>query len=276
MSKRAVPTWAVLAVCCIAQFMVVLDVSIVNVALPAMRHDLGLSPTGQQWVVNAYTLTFAGLPAAGRPGGRPVRPPAGVPLGLGLFTVCSLVGGLAQTGGDAHRRPRRSRASAAPPGPGHAEPADDHVRRARRAPPGARRLVARPPRAAARLGVLLGGVLTDLLTGAGCCSSTCRSASPLAAGASLALTESRADERAAASTCPAPSPSPPAWPPLVYGIVSTDTHSWGSAQHGLGTLAAAGAPAGRVRPHRVPASPTRWCRCASSGCARCRPPTASR
>ena len=43
MSKRAIPTWAVLAMCCIAQFMVVLDVSIVNVALPQMRHDLGLS-----------------------------------------------------------------------------------------------------------------------------------------------------------------------------------------------------------------------------------------
>ena len=51
----------VLAIACVAQFMVVLDVSIVNVALPQMRHDLGLSVTGQQWVVNAYTLTFAGF-----------------------------------------------------------------------------------------------------------------------------------------------------------------------------------------------------------------------
>jgi hypothetical protein len=48
--------WAVLAMCAVAQFMVVLDVSIVNVALPQMRHDLGLTVTGQQWVVNAYTL----------------------------------------------------------------------------------------------------------------------------------------------------------------------------------------------------------------------------
>ena len=50
-----------LAVCCIAQFMVVLDVSIVNVALPKMRADLDLSTTGQQWIINAYTLTFAGF-----------------------------------------------------------------------------------------------------------------------------------------------------------------------------------------------------------------------
>jgi MFS family permease len=52
---------AVLGICAVAQFMVVLDVSIVNVALPQMRHDLGLTLTSQQWVVNAYTLTFAGF-----------------------------------------------------------------------------------------------------------------------------------------------------------------------------------------------------------------------
>ena len=57
----AVPGWAALAMCCLAQFMVVLDMSIVNVALPQMRHGLRLSPGGEQWVVNAYTLTFAGL-----------------------------------------------------------------------------------------------------------------------------------------------------------------------------------------------------------------------
>ena len=50
-----------LLVVCLAQLMVVLDVSIVNVALPSIRHDLGYSTTGLQWVVNAYTLTFAGF-----------------------------------------------------------------------------------------------------------------------------------------------------------------------------------------------------------------------
>ena len=60
-SARAVPSWAVLAVCCLAQFMVVLDVTIVNVALPQMRIDLHMSATALQWVVNAYTLTFAGF-----------------------------------------------------------------------------------------------------------------------------------------------------------------------------------------------------------------------
>src|SRR5256885_2174558 len=53
--------WLALAVLAVAQFMVVLDVTIVNVALPAIQTDLGFSADGLQWVVNAYTLTFGGL-----------------------------------------------------------------------------------------------------------------------------------------------------------------------------------------------------------------------
>ncbi len=52
---------ALLLVVCLAQFMVILDVAIVNIALPAIRDDLRFSSTGLQWVVNAYTLTFAGF-----------------------------------------------------------------------------------------------------------------------------------------------------------------------------------------------------------------------
>jgi EmrB/QacA subfamily drug resistance transporter len=54
-------TTALLIVVCLAQFMVILDVAIVNVALPSMRTGLHFSTTGLQWVVNAYTLTFAGF-----------------------------------------------------------------------------------------------------------------------------------------------------------------------------------------------------------------------
>ena len=59
--RRPTATNALLAVVCLAQFMVILDVSIVNVALPSIRGGLHFSTTGLQWVVNAYTLTFAGL-----------------------------------------------------------------------------------------------------------------------------------------------------------------------------------------------------------------------
>jgi len=97
-TDRALSKWGVLTICAVAQFMVVLDVTIVNVALPKMRDALGLSITGQQWVVNAYTLTFAGfLMLGGRAadlfGRRRV-----FMLGLSLFTGASLIGGLAQGG----------------------------------------------------------------------------------------------------------------------------------------------------------------------------------
>jgi EmrB/QacA subfamily drug resistance transporter len=89
----------ILTLCCLAQFMVILDVSIVNVALPSIREDLGFTATGLQWVVNAYTLTFAGfLMLGGRAtdliGRREVF--AG---GLLLFALASLAGGMAQTEG---------------------------------------------------------------------------------------------------------------------------------------------------------------------------------
>ncbi|MGZ4178779.1 MAG: MFS transporter [Solirubrobacteraceae bacterium] len=61
LQKRLASTNALLAVVCLAQFMIILDVSIVNVALPSIRDGLHFSTTGLQWVVNAYTLTFAGL-----------------------------------------------------------------------------------------------------------------------------------------------------------------------------------------------------------------------
>jgi EmrB/QacA subfamily drug resistance transporter len=59
--RRLSSSNALLVVVCLAQFMVILDVAIVNVALPSIRNGLGFSTTGLQWVVNAYTLTFAGL-----------------------------------------------------------------------------------------------------------------------------------------------------------------------------------------------------------------------
>ena len=60
-ASRPSSTGALVFVVCLAQFMVILDVSIVNVALPTIRSGLGFSTAGLQWVVNAYTITFAGL-----------------------------------------------------------------------------------------------------------------------------------------------------------------------------------------------------------------------
>jgi MFS family permease len=59
--RRQAPDGVILALACVAQFMVILDVSVVNVALPSIGRDLHYSPVGLQWVVNAYVLTFAGF-----------------------------------------------------------------------------------------------------------------------------------------------------------------------------------------------------------------------
>ena len=64
---------AVLAIVAVAQFMVILDASIVNVALPTIKRDVGFSEQSLSWILNAYTLIFGGLPAARRPGCRPAR-----------------------------------------------------------------------------------------------------------------------------------------------------------------------------------------------------------
>jgi len=52
--------WLVLAVTVAAQFMVILDVSVVNVALPSIKHDLHFSQEGLQWVITAYSILFGG------------------------------------------------------------------------------------------------------------------------------------------------------------------------------------------------------------------------
>jgi len=84
-----------LAVCCVAQFMVILDLSIVNVALPSIQLSLGFPSAELQWVVDAYTITFAGfLLLAGRAADHFGQRRMFV-LALASFSVASLVGGLA-------------------------------------------------------------------------------------------------------------------------------------------------------------------------------------
>jgi EmrB/QacA subfamily drug resistance transporter len=89
----------ILTLCCLAQFVVILDVSIVNVALPSIRGDLGFSATGLQWVVNAYTLTFAGFLLLGGRAADLVGRREVFVGGLLVFALASLFGGIAQTSG---------------------------------------------------------------------------------------------------------------------------------------------------------------------------------
>lgn len=75
-----------------------LDVSVVNVALPSMRSDLGTSSAGLQWVLNAYSIAFAGFMLLGGRAADIYGRKRMFLTGLGLFTAASLAGGLAQEG----------------------------------------------------------------------------------------------------------------------------------------------------------------------------------
>src|SRR5580700_530969 len=94
--RPSAPEWVILAIACVAQFMVVLDVSIVNVALPPIGRALHYSPTGLQWVVNAYVLTFAGFLLLGGRAADLFGRRRIYLFGLALFTLASLMGGVAQ------------------------------------------------------------------------------------------------------------------------------------------------------------------------------------
>ena len=87
--------WQALAVCLVAAFMTLLDVSIVNVALPSIRTGLHASPDGLQWILSGYALTFGlVLVGAGRLGDARSRR-AVFMAGLALFTVASAAAGVA-------------------------------------------------------------------------------------------------------------------------------------------------------------------------------------
>ncbi len=86
--------WKALAVLGIAYLMVVLDVSIVNVALPSIQTDLNFSPENLQWVISGYALTFGGLLLLGGRMGDLLGRRRLFMIGLGLFAVTSLVAAL--------------------------------------------------------------------------------------------------------------------------------------------------------------------------------------
>ncbi len=207
--------------------MVVLDVTIVNVALPQMRLDLHMSASGLQWIVNAYTLTFAGfLMLGGRAadlfGRRRV-----FMIGLGVFTFFSLLGGFAQSGG-------MLIAARAAQGIGGAilAPATLSLITTTFTDPVARRraLGAWSATAAsgAAVGVFTGGVLTDLLSWRWVLFVNVPIGLVLLAAAGAWLSNSRAGVRSPLDV-PGAVTVTAGLALLVYAIVGTDTRPWGSA-----------------------------------------------
>jgi EmrB/QacA subfamily drug resistance transporter len=89
--------WLVLVIACLAQFMVVLDATVVNVALPSIQRGLHFSPANLAWVVNAYTLVFGGFLLLGGRASDLLGRKRLFMAGIALFSLASLFNGLAQS-----------------------------------------------------------------------------------------------------------------------------------------------------------------------------------
>ncbi len=91
--------WFILILVALAQFMVVLDISIVNVALPSIQHAFHMSQTSLQWIVTIYTLAFGGFLLLGGRAADLFGRRRTFLIGVFVFTLASLADGLAQSGG---------------------------------------------------------------------------------------------------------------------------------------------------------------------------------
>ena len=150
-----------IAIVLVAQLMLVLDATVVNVALPRIDTDLGFGPASLSWVLNAYTLAFGGLLLLGGRLGDVRGRLRMFEIGLSIFTLFSLLGGLAQTPNQLVLARALQGAGAAMAAPSVlallTTSAPDEAARNR-----ALALFGAVSSAGASIGLLLGGVVTDL------------------------------------------------------------------------------------------------------------------
>src|SRR6201995_3830215 len=97
--SRTINKWLVLVVACMAQFMVVLDATVVNIALPSVQSGLHFSAANLQWVVNGYTLIFGGFLLLGGRAADLIGRKRLFTAGVVLFSLASLLNGFAQSSG---------------------------------------------------------------------------------------------------------------------------------------------------------------------------------
>jgi EmrB/QacA subfamily drug resistance transporter len=98
-ATSTVSPWLVVVIVCVAQFMVVLDATIVNVALPSIQRGLRFGPSSLQWVINMYTLIFGGFILLGGRAGDLIGRKRVFGAGIVLFSGASLLNGLARSSG---------------------------------------------------------------------------------------------------------------------------------------------------------------------------------
>ncbi len=221
------PATLVLAVVCVAQFMVVLDVSIVNVALPDIRTTLHMSQSGLAWVLNAYTLTFAGLLLLGGRAADLFGRKRLFMIGLTVFVVTSLLGGLAQNGTELI-------AARALQGVGGAilSPATLTILTTTFTDPKARTkalgLWSAVAGAGGATGVVAGGVLTELLSWRWILFINVPIGLAVLLVARFAVAETRLEGERPTLDWAGALTVTGGLVAVVYGVVSTDTHSWTS------------------------------------------------
>src|SRR5436190_12494387 len=97
--RHSTNPWVVLVLICFAQFMVILDATVVNVALPSIQSDLHMSEADLLWIVNSYTLVFGGFLLLGGRFGDLLGRKRLFLCGLVVFTLASLLDGLSTISG---------------------------------------------------------------------------------------------------------------------------------------------------------------------------------
>jgi EmrB/QacA subfamily drug resistance transporter len=224
-----------LAVCCTAQFMVILDVSIVNVALPSIRASLGFSAIDLQWIVNAYTIAFAGFLMLGGRAADLFGQRRMFTAGLLLFAFASLAGGTASSQG-------MLIGARAAQGLGGAimAPASLAIITSSFAP-GPERLRAvglwgAMNGAGGAAGTLLGGIITQEFSWRWILLINLPIGIAAALVARTAVSERRRDDEAGSFDLAGALAVTGGLLALVYGIVSAGAHGWGSAA-ALGPIA---------------------------------------
>jgi EmrB/QacA subfamily drug resistance transporter len=257
---RSVPAWVVLALVCLGQFMVVLDISIVNVALPSIQSELHFTASGLQWVVNAYTLTFAGFLLLGGRAADLFGRRRMFLVGLGMFTAASFLGGLAQT-------QSMLIAARALQGLGGAvlAPATLTILTTTFAEGPARTRAlgvwSAVAAAGASAGALLGGILTDLISWRWILFVNVPVGLVALVASRAFLPESRAEGRHRSMDVAGALTVTGGLVAVVYAIVGTGTHAWTSRQTliplGAGLALLGAFLAIQARPNRSPLMPLR-------------------
>jgi EmrB/QacA subfamily drug resistance transporter len=225
---------------CLGQFMVVLDATVVNVALPAMRRGLHLSASDLQWIVNAYLLTLGGLILLGGRLGDHFGRRRVYLAGAALFSLASLAGGLAPSGAVLLAARAVQGVGAALLAPGTLSLLTS-VYTERRARTRALMVWSVVSASGATLGIVLGGVLTEFAGWRWVLFVNVPIGVLVLVLGRIALPEAvRRGSARASLDVPGALTITAALSALAYGVAETERYGWGSPRT-LGVLAAAGA-----------------------------------